>query len=70
MKKNSLDGYIDYVEAFKEMIDEVFASLPFIEAVRQTIRQILPVAKDVLNPVQYEKVKKYADERIKNEKED
>ena len=70
MKKNSLDNHIDYVEVFKEMIDEVFASRPFKEAVRQTIKQILPVAKDILNPVQYEKVKKYADETIRGAKEE
>ena len=67
MKEGSLDDHIDYVEAFKELIDEVFASRPFIEAVRQTVRQILPVAKDVLNPEQYEKVKKYADEIIRGD---
>jgi len=67
LKEGSLDDHIDYVEAFKELIDEVFASRPFIEAVRQTVRQILPVAKDVLNPEQYEKVKKYADEIIRGD---
>jgi hypothetical protein len=65
LKEGSLDDHIDYVEAFKSMIDEVFASRPFIEAVRQTVRQILPVAKDVLNPIQYQKVKQYADEIIR-----
>jgi len=66
-REGNLDNYIDYVEVFKELIDEVFASYPPLEAVRQTVRQILPVAKDVLNPEQYEKVKKYADETIRGD---
>jgi hypothetical protein len=69
LKKN-LDDYIDYVQVYKELIDTVFEMYPYFEAVEQTVRQILPTAEKALNPVQYEQVKKYADERIKNEKED
>jgi hypothetical protein len=68
LKKN-LDDYIDYVQAFKGLIDEVFEMYPYFEAVKQTVRQILPTAEKALNPVQYEQVKKYADEVIRERKD-
>ena len=70
MKKNSLDNHIDYVEVYKELIDEVFETYPYFEAVEQTVRQILPTAEKALNSVQYEQIKKYADETIRGAKEE
>ena len=69
MKKN-LDDYIDYVQAFKGLIDEVFEMYPYFEAVEQIVKQILPTAEKALNPIRYEQVKRYADERIREGKSD
>jgi len=63
---NLYDLPLDWVDAYKGLIDDVFSQFPDSEAVSKVISEVLPTAEKVLNPLQYEKVKEYADAVIRD----
>ncbi|MEM0099639.1 MAG: hypothetical protein QXS97_03075 [Desulfurococcus sp.] len=53
-----------YVIAFKELINEVVSSLSREEAINYITREVLPNVKAAFKPERYQKVKRYAEEKL------
>jgi hypothetical protein len=59
---NLYDLPLDWVDVYKSLIDELFAQYPESEAVEKVKKEVLPQAQRSLDPLKYERVKKYANE--------